>query len=82
MGKANRIRNQRASTVLNPSAKPAKKKNQGMPSWAVNLIAIAITAFVVITIALIGEPRCRHNPKRRVMPHIMAEQLFIVGHIT
>ena len=52
MGKANRIRNQRASTVLNPSVKPAKKNNQGMPSWAVNLIAIAITAFVVITIAL------------------------------
>lgn len=52
MGKANRIRNQRASAALNTTIKTAKKNNQGMPSWAVNLIAIAITAFVVITIAL------------------------------
>ena len=52
MGKANRIRNQRASSALTNTVKTAKKNNQGMPSWAVNLIAIAITAFVVITIVL------------------------------
>lgn len=51
MGKANRIRNKRASAALNNSIKPAKK-NEGMPSWAVNLIAIAITAFVIITVTL------------------------------
>ena len=52
MGKANRIRNQRASAAFTNSVKTVKKNNQGMPSWAVNLIAIAITAFVVITIVL------------------------------
>ena len=51
MGKANRIRNKRASAALNNSIKPAKK-NEGMPTWAINLIAIAITAFVIITVTL------------------------------
>ena len=50
MGKANRIRNQRATAAINAPVN-STKKNQGMPSWAMNLIAIAITAFVVIMVA-------------------------------
>lgn len=51
MGKSNRIRNKRASSALSSGMKP-EKKSQGMPSWAMNLIAIAIIVFVVVSITL------------------------------
>lgn len=50
MGKSNRIRNERASAVLT-GVKSPKKKN-GLPSWALNLITIAVAAIIFISVAL------------------------------
>lgn len=51
MGKSNRIRNQRASATLGGAVKPSNKKS-GMPSWAINLIAISIAVVVVLSVVL------------------------------
>ena len=48
MGKSNRIRNDRASSVLASVKAPKKKK--GMPSWALNLITILVTAAVLFSV--------------------------------
>ena len=48
MGKSNRIRNDRASATL-AGVKP-HKKSQGMPSWAINLITIVITAVILFSV--------------------------------
>ena len=50
MGKSNRIRNQRANTTVQ-TVKSYKKKT-GMPSWAINLIAIAVTLVILLSVAL------------------------------
>ncbi len=49
MGKSNRIRNDRANATL-ASVTPSKKK-KGMPSWALNLITIAVAAVILLTVA-------------------------------
>lgn len=51
MGKANRIRNDRYSSAY-AAVKTPKKKN-GMPSWAINLIAILVTAVILFSFVLI-----------------------------
>ncbi len=51
MGKSNRIRTKRANSATNFSA-PAHKKNTGMPSWAMNLIAIAVAAVILVSVVL------------------------------
>ncbi len=48
MGKSNRIRNDRAHATL-AGVKPHKKK-QGMPSWALNLITIAVAAVILFSV--------------------------------
>ena len=50
MGKSNRIRNQRANTRVE-TVKSYKKKT-GMPSWAINLITIAVTLVILLSVAL------------------------------
>ena len=49
MGKSNRIRNNRAHATLT-GVKP-KNKKQGMPSWAMNLITIAVAAVILFSVA-------------------------------
>ena len=51
MGKANRIRNDRYSPTYAEMKTP--KKNNGMPSWAINLIAILVTAVILFSVVLI-----------------------------
>ena len=48
MGKSNRIRTDRANAAF-ASVKTPKKKN-GMPSWALNLITIVITAAILFSV--------------------------------
>ena len=48
MGKSNRIRTDRANATF-ASVKSPKKKN-GMPSWALNLITIVITAAILFSV--------------------------------
>ena len=50
MGKSNRIRTQKANATL-ASVKPTKK-SQGMPSWAINLITIAVTVVIFASVIL------------------------------
>ncbi len=50
MGKSNRIRKDRANEMLARSATP-KKKSQGMPSWALNLITILVAAVILFSVA-------------------------------
>ena len=50
MGKSNRIRKDRANVTL--SGVKSRKKSQGMPSWAINLITIAITALILVSVVL------------------------------
>ncbi|MBQ9112753.1 MAG: hypothetical protein IJY08_04145 [Clostridia bacterium] len=50
MGKSNRIRTQKANATL-AGVKPAKKSN-GMPSWAINLITIAVTVVIFLSVIL------------------------------
>ena len=50
MGKSNRIRTKKANATL-ASVKPTKK-NQGMPSWAINLITIAVTVVIFASVIL------------------------------
>lgn len=50
MGKSNRIRNQRVEEKYSSSLKGQKKK--GMPSWLISLIAIVITAAVLLTVVM------------------------------
>ena len=50
MGKSNRIRTKKANDTL-ASVKPTKK-NQGMPSWAINLITIAVTVVIFASVIL------------------------------
>ena len=50
MGKSNRIRNQRANVKVE-TVKSYKKKS-GMPSWAVNLITIAVALVILLSVAL------------------------------
>ena len=52
MGKSNRIRNDRASDVL--FGGPAPKKKTGMPSWALNAIAIAGAVVLLVGVALLA----------------------------
>ena len=49
MGKSNRIRVKRVDTKVSAP----KKKQQGMPSWAVTLIAVAITVAIICSAALL-----------------------------
>ncbi len=51
MGKSNRIRKNRANEMLARTATP-KKKGNGMPSWALNLITILVTAVILLTVVL------------------------------
>ncbi len=51
MGKANRIRNNRYSSAY--AAVKTPKKKDGMPTWAINLIAILVTAAILFTAVLI-----------------------------
>ena len=51
MGKANRIRNNRYSSAY--AAVKTPKKKDGMPAWAINLIAILVTAAILFTAVLI-----------------------------
>ena len=48
MGKSNRIRNDRYSSAFTEVKTP--KKNKGMPSWAVNLITILVTAVILFSV--------------------------------
>ena len=48
MGKANRIRNDRYSSAFAEVKTP--KKKEGMPSWAVNLIAIFVAAVILFSV--------------------------------
>ena len=48
MGKSNRIRNNRANISL--SGVKAPKKNNGMPSWALNLITIVVAAVILFSV--------------------------------
>ncbi len=48
MGKSNRIRNNRASETL---ATPRAPKKKGMPSWALNVITIAVAAIILFSAA-------------------------------
>lgn len=50
MGKSNRIRSQRANAALISPAKPTKK--QGMPSWAINLITIAVSVVILLSVVV------------------------------
>ncbi len=50
MGKSNRIRNDRANVKL--SGVKARKKKQGMPSWAINLIAILVAVLIFASVAI------------------------------
>ena len=50
MGKSNRIRNARANATFTSVTAP--KKTQGMPSWAMNLITIAIAAVILLSVAV------------------------------
>ena len=52
MGKSNRIRNDRANDVL--FGGPAPKKKNGMPSWALNAIAIAGAVLLLVGVALLA----------------------------
>lgn len=52
MGKSNRIRNDRASDVL--FGAPAPKKKNGMPSWALNAIAIAGAVLLLAGVVLLA----------------------------
>lgn len=51
MGKSNRIRTKKANATLAGVA-PKKQKNEGMPSWALNLITIAVTVVILLTAVL------------------------------
>ena len=48
MGKANRIRNDRYSASY--AAVKTPKKKQGMPTWALNLITILVTAVILFSV--------------------------------
>ena len=48
MGKSNRIRNDRANASL--AGVKAPKKNNGMPSWALNLITIVVTVAILFSV--------------------------------
>ena len=50
MGKSNRIRSKRANAALVSSAKPVKK--EGMPSWAINLITIAVSVVILLSVVV------------------------------
>ncbi len=50
MGKSNRIRNKRANVKVE-TVKSYKKKS-GMPSWAINLITIAVALVILLSVAL------------------------------
>lgn len=52
MGKSNRIRNDRASDVL--FGAPAPKKKNGMPSWALNAIAITGAVLLLASVVLLA----------------------------
>ncbi len=50
MGKSNRIRNDRAKNTTLATVK-TKKKKQGMPSWAMNVITVAVAAVILFSVA-------------------------------
>ena len=52
MGKSNRIRNKKASAAISMGVAPKNKKKNGMPSWALNLITIAVAVVIFASVAV------------------------------
>ncbi len=53
MGKSNRIRSNRAKAAVQaPQAKKHQKNSQGMPSWLMTLITVAVTLLILASLGL------------------------------